>query len=62
MAKILGVKEIPVKVTVRHTDWVQFRDSLQTYVQAKNASLSHVLFHPDLTDILVEEGYRYLDT
>jgi hypothetical protein len=52
IAKLLGVKEIPVTVTVRHKAWVQFRGELFELAKLQeHGSLYQPCLHPDLIDI-----------
>ena len=52
MAKILELKQIPVRVTVRHTDWIRFRKELLGFAkQQSGGQLYQPMTHPDLIDI-----------
>ncbi len=56
IAKILGIKRVPVKVLVRHTQWVKFRQFMRAISQGGAASsrsgqLYQNPVHPDLQDI-----------
>jgi hypothetical protein len=55
IAKLLEVPTIPVKVTVRHTDWIKFRDELLCYSRDDTLTKSRQLYqpvtHPDLADL-----------
>lgn len=56
IAKILGIKQVPVKVLVRHKQWVEFRQFMWALAQGGAASSrSRELYqnpiHPDLQDI-----------
>jgi len=52
IAKILGIKEVPVKVTVRHSEWVKFRNQILAYAAGQEGGkLYQPLTHPDLADI-----------
>ncbi len=50
-AKILNIPEIPVKITVRHSEWNQFREKVLTYASKHNGVVYAPLKHPDLKDI-----------
>ncbi len=52
ISKILGIKEVPIRVTWRHKDWYLFR--LQILAHAKlsgTGKLYQPITHPDLSDI-----------
>ena len=56
IAKILGVKRVPVKVLVRHRQWVEFRQFMRALAQggaasSKSGELYQNPIHPDLQDI-----------
>jgi hypothetical protein len=55
IAKLLGVPIIPVKIIVRHKDWIKFRNELLFYARddtvTKNGKFYQPLIHPDLTDL-----------
>jgi hypothetical protein len=56
IAKILGIKKVPVKVLVRHKHWVEFRQFMRALASGASASsrtgeLYQNPVHPDLQDI-----------
>lgn len=51
IAKILGIKKIPVRVTWRHKNWYVFRLQILDYAKYKNGKVYQPLTHPDLSDI-----------
>ena len=51
IAKILGIKKIPVMVLVRHKKWQDFREYIYSYVQDHGGKLYQPIIHPDLSDI-----------
>jgi hypothetical protein len=55
IAKLLAVHEIPVKIAVRHTDWIKFRNELLLYGRDNAISGSKKPYqpvtHPDLSDL-----------
>lgn len=52
MAKILGIKSVPVMVFVRHKEWQKFREFVVSYAkQQKRGRLYQPIVHPDLADI-----------
>jgi len=55
IAKILNLEKIPVKITVRHPGWVEFRKQILNQT-GKNGKVYHPLTHPDLADIPSEHG------
>ncbi len=56
IAKLLGLSEIPVVVTVRHPEWVQFKEQLAHYARSQpSGALSQPLTHPDLASIPADQ-------
>jgi 2-polyprenyl-3-methyl-5-hydroxy-6-metoxy-1,4-benzoquinol methylase len=52
VAKILGIKCVPVMVFVRHKKWQEFRNYVISYAQKQpRAKLYQPIVHPDLSDI-----------
>lgn len=51
IVKILGLKEVPIKVTVRHSEWAEFRKQILSYAEAQGGKVYQSLTHPDLSDI-----------
>lgn len=52
IAKLLGVKQIPVKIAVRHREWMTFRKELLKYAERLSAGMLYQpATHPDLADI-----------
>lgn len=51
IAKLLGVKRIPVKITVRHPHWVGFRREILLYAREHGGKVYAPTTHPDLQDI-----------
>jgi len=59
-AKLLKTEEIPVKVTVRHKDWVAFKKEILEYSLNYKNRIYEKLTHPDLSSIpSVHNGSRY---
>ncbi len=50
-AKLLDLKQIPVKVTVRHKGWITFRDEILDYAESHKGRVYAPLCHPDLEGI-----------
>lgn len=55
MAKILGLKSIPVLVLVRHSEWQTIRDKISKIGFSINESINQN--HPDLQDLQDDESY-----
>lgn len=55
IAKILNLEKIPVKITVRHPEWVEFRKQILDQT-GKSGEVYHPLTHPDLADIPSRHG------
>jgi hypothetical protein len=55
IAKLIGVTTIPIKVAVRHKDWIKFRNELLFYARhgsvTDNGKLYQPVTHPDLADL-----------
>ena len=55
IAKVLNIKSIPVKVLVRHKEWQELREVLNSLTKSGGASRKGVLYqpaiHPDLRDV-----------
>lgn len=52
IAKILGIKYVPVTIFVRHKKWQDFRDFVVSYArQQRRGKLYQPIVHPDLADI-----------
>lgn len=47
IAKILGIKYVPVRIFVRHKKWQEFRKFVVSYAQKKGAKLYQPIVHPD---------------
>ena len=59
-AKLLKIDKIPVKVTVRHKNWVAFKKEISEYSQNYKQRVYEKLTHPDLANIpSVHDGSRY---
>ena len=61
IARILGIPQIPVKVLVRHAQWVEFRQFMRSLARSGGASsrtneLYQNPIHPDLQDIPAAHG------
>jgi hypothetical protein len=61
IAKILGIRQIPVKVLVRHKEWVAFRNFLNSLAHEGGAVPGRVALyqnpvHPDLQDLPFEHA------
>ncbi|OPX94115.1 MAG: tRNA (mo5U34)-methyltransferase [Syntrophorhabdus sp. PtaB.Bin027] len=52
IAKILKLKNIPVIITQRHSEWVKFRNEISSYAVSKDEGrIYQPLEHPDLSDL-----------
>jgi len=51
IAKLLGLKQIPVKIVVRHREWMVFVKELLQYARSLGGELYQPSTHPDLKDI-----------
>jgi hypothetical protein len=48
IAKIVGIKKVPVKVAVRHPRWMNFRKRVLLHAKKHGGKISHSITHPDL--------------
>ncbi|MBA7627875.1 hypothetical protein ES703_35344 [subsurface metagenome] len=52
IVKLLGIRQIPVKITVRHSQWVKFRSEVLLYAKGRpDGKLYQPITHPDLQDL-----------
>lgn len=51
IAKILKLKEIPVRVVIRHKQWVNFRREILDIARYNKGKIYQKITHPDLCDI-----------
>jgi len=50
--KLLGFAEIPVKIIVRHLDWIRFKNEVISYaLDNKKRKIYAPIYHVDLADI-----------
>ena len=62
ITKILGLKEVPVKITVRHPGWLEFRREILAQAEGdKEKKVYQPLIHPDLADIPSVHGHDRFD-
>lgn len=55
IAKILGIKYVPVMIFVRHKKWQEFKEFVLSYAQQqKSGKIYQPIVHPDLADIPYE--------
>jgi len=54
IAKLLGLRSIPVRIVERHPDWVEFKARLLSY--SEQHRISQPLLHPDLKSIPSSKG------
>jgi len=52
LAKIIGLKKIPVRVHIRHKDWQKKRDIINKLKTNGGLNDSKLLNHPDLQDVI----------
>lgn len=48
IAKILEIKEIPVKIAVRHSGWIQLRNNFARFAVERDGKTYQPILHPDL--------------
>ena len=64
IAKLVGIKKVPVKIAVRHRQWVNFRKEVLLYAKKHGGKIYHPITHPDLRDVSPfhksEDRYRII--
>ena len=61
-ARLLDINSIPVRVSVRHRDWMNFRDEVIAYAAQHNGRVYAPLRHPDLAAIPSAHGHKRFET
>jgi hypothetical protein len=61
-ARLLDINSIPVQVSVRHREWMNFRDEVVAYAAHHNGKVYAPLCHPDLAAIPSEHGHKRFET
>lgn len=56
ISKLLNLSNIPVIITVRHSDWYRFRNEILNYAREHNNQVYHPITHVDLSDIPYAHG------
>jgi len=51
IAKLLGIKNVPAKISVRHPRWVNFRKEVLLYAKKHGAKIYNPITHPGLRDM-----------
>ena len=59
IAKVLGIKKIPVKITVRHPQWESLRGQILSYAQENGGRIYSPITHPDLQYIPAVHDLEY---
>lgn len=60
IARVLGLKRIPVNVSVRHQRWYSLSREIRSIVKRSEGGSYQALPHPDLQDLKAQRGeYRY---
>ncbi len=64
IAKLVGIKKVPVKIAVRHPQWVDFRKRVLLHAKKHGGKIYHPITHPDLRDVppfhKSEDRYRII--
>lgn len=58
IAKLIGLKRVPVKIARRHAEWVKFRQCILNYAAQGNGKIYQPIMHPDLEDIPSSHGHE----
>ncbi len=56
LAKVLAVKCVPMKITMVHKLWHEFRMEIIDYARTHGGKIYHRIWHPDLTSIPTVHG------
>lgn len=56
IAKLLNINKIPVKITVRHQKWIDFKKEILNYTERHQGRLYQSLTHIDLQDMPSQYG------
>jgi 2-polyprenyl-3-methyl-5-hydroxy-6-metoxy-1,4-benzoquinol methylase len=56
IARVLGLPEIPVYVSVRHRSWEDFRDKIRAYAERRDGLIYQIIDHPDLAEFPAHHG------
>lgn len=51
IAKLLDVRKVPVRITIRHLQWQKFRKRVLNYAEKHDGKIYHPITHPDLCDV-----------
>lgn len=51
IAKLLNIEKIPVRIAVRHPQWVNFRREILLYAKNHGGKIYQLITHPDLSDM-----------
>ena len=57
IAKLLNLPQIPLTITVRHSEWYTFRKEILHFAKRQSNKVYHPLTHIDLRDIPAEHGH-----
>ncbi len=58
ISQLLNLSKIPVKITIRHSEWYTFRKEILDFTKGQRNKVYHPLTHIDLRDIPTEHGER----
>jgi len=61
IAQLLKLHSIPVRVCIRHAQWVEFREKIRGFSQQHGGQVYQPLLHPDLQDIQSCHGDERFD-
>jgi 2-polyprenyl-3-methyl-5-hydroxy-6-metoxy-1,4-benzoquinol methylase len=56
-----GVDEVPVRVVVRHQEWVDFKDEIRASGEYGDGQIYQAIFHPDLGGIKATKSTRRIE-
>ncbi len=51
IAKLLSIEKVPIKIVVRHSQWLNFRKEILLYAKEHGGRVYQPITHPDLNDI-----------
>jgi hypothetical protein len=61
IARLLGVRRVPVQVTLRHAGWEAFREQVRAYAGQREGRVYQVIDHPDLASVPAHHDTERVD-
>jgi len=61
LAKVLGLERVPIKITMVHKLWHDFRMEVVDYARTHSGKIYQHIWHPDLASVPAIHGHERLD-